>query len=118
MSTYQIYIGSNNATKELELDKIEDICSEHHEGFTIQPATGYWMGQREHTAVVTITDNQSKIDATIQELKNKLHQEAIAFQKVPMMHFIWEGYMRSRTTRVGRLALAYVILLILAYFVK
>jgi len=87
MNTYTLYIGSNNVTKLLELDTIESIVSERHEGFTIQQAVGYWLGQKEFTAVVTINDDQVTIMQTIERLKDVLHQDAIGYQVVPELKF-------------------------------
>lgn len=87
MKTYQLYIGANNDTKELELAKIEQIVGERHQGFTIYPATGYWMGTKEQSAVVVITDVQSKVNDTIRMLKSELKQDAVAWQALPVMHF-------------------------------
>lgn len=87
MKTFQLYIGSNNETHELELSKIEEICARRHQGFTVYPATGYWLGVKESRAVVAITDTQANINATIVELKAELSQDAIAWQSLPQMHF-------------------------------
>lgn len=87
MKTFQLYIGANNVTKQCEVDKIESIVGTNHEGFTVYPATGYWLGTKEQSVVVVITDTQAKIDATIQQLKTELEQDAIAWQALPVMHF-------------------------------
>lgn len=85
--TYQLYIGSNNRTKRLELAKIRRIVGARHEGFTVVPVTGYWHGEAEHTALVVIDDDDSKILATIATLKDELEQEAIGYQLAPQMQF-------------------------------
>lgn len=87
MRTYQLYIGSNNATKQLELGRIKAIVGHNHQGFTVYEATGHWLGTEERTAVVIITDEQAAINATIEQLKQELHQDAIAWQAAPVMHF-------------------------------
>jgi len=88
MRTYTLYIGSDNATTELELTKIERILSRRHKGFTIAQATGYWLGKRERTAVVTLHDEPAKVMATIEDLKTELHQDAIAYQMAPSLQFL------------------------------
>lgn len=85
--TYQLYIGSNNQTKELELAKINHIVGQRHEGFTVYPATGYWHGEQENTALVLIEDDDAKVIETINILKTELLQEAIGYQIVPQMQF-------------------------------
>jgi hypothetical protein len=87
MKTIELYIGSNNVTHELELDKIEKILANGHDGFTIQEAKGYWLGKPERTAVVTIAGDLDEILDTIDILKNELHQDAIAYRQVPSMVF-------------------------------
>lgn len=88
METFTIYIGSNNETKELELDRINSITSGNHKGFTLYTATGHWLGTEEATAVLIIHDEPAKIMDTIQTLKRELHQDAIAFQEVPTLQFV------------------------------
>ena len=87
MQTYTIYVGSNNATKQLELDKINKICSDNHDGFTLYTATGHWLGSEEATAVVVIHDDPAKIHETIDKLKTELYQDAIGYQISPTLQF-------------------------------
>jgi hypothetical protein len=87
MQTFTLYIGSNNETKELELDKIKQIISRSHDGFTIYTATGAWLGSEEATAVVLIHDIPEKIMATIAALRIDLHQDAIGYQIAPTLNF-------------------------------
>lgn len=88
MQTFTIYVGSNNDTKQLELDRINAIASGNHDGFTLYTATGHWLGTEEATAVLIIHDDPAKIMATINTLKKELHQDAIAFQEVPTLQFV------------------------------
>ena len=83
---YRLYIGSNNETKELELDKIKQVVSRYYEGFTIILATGYWKGNEEKTAVVEISTN-SWDTGVLHELKQELNQESIAYQILPELSF-------------------------------
>jgi hypothetical protein len=85
--TYQLFIGSNNATGQLELDKLEQILSSNHSGFTIVPATGYWQGAKEDSVAVIISDTARKVHATIRQLKAVLQQDAIAWQRVAELQF-------------------------------
>lgn len=88
MQTYTIYVGSNNETKQLELDQIRSIASKRHDGFTLYTATGYWLGSQEETAVLVIHDDPIKINMTITDLKLDLDQDAIGYQVAPTMHFV------------------------------
>lgn len=87
MQTFTIYVGSNNTTKQLELDKINKICSDNHDGFTLYTATGHWLGSEEATAVLVIHDAPAKIRATIARLKSELIQDAIGYQLAPTLQF-------------------------------
>nr|DAP00641.1 MAG TPA: hypothetical protein [Caudoviricetes sp.] len=79
--TIKAFIGSNNETKELEIDKIASTLSKNHEAFTLQyPVIGYWRGEAEQTAVLYLSDERSKVLNTLNELKEVLDQEAIAYQ--------------------------------------
>ena len=88
MKTFTIYVGSNNDTKQLELDRINNIASGNHEGYTLYTATGHWLGTEEATAVLIIHDQPAKIMATIEALKAELKQDAIAFQEAPTLQFV------------------------------
>ena len=88
-TTIKAYIGSNNITKELEVDKIIEVTNRRHAGFTLDsPLTGYWDGELEQTAVLTISDSKDKVLATLIELKEVLKQEAIAYQIENKLHII------------------------------
>jgi hypothetical protein len=87
MRTYTIYIGSNNETKRLELDRIREIVTRRHKGFTLYTATGYWLGSAEDTAVLIIFDTWSSIIRTLSDLKIDLEQDAIGYQESPEMVF-------------------------------
>lgn len=85
--TVNIYIGSNNTTKKLELAKIENILSRRHEGFTMIPCTGSWLGIKEKSLQVLLDDEQQRISDTLDTLKIELKQDAIAWQEVTPLHF-------------------------------
>lgn len=79
--TIKAFIGSNNETKELEVDKIISTVNANHEAFTLDyPVIGYWKSEAEQTAVLYLSDERSKVMNTLNELKEVLDQEAIAYQ--------------------------------------
>lgn len=88
MKTFRLYIGANNVTGSVELDKIEATLNQHFEGYTIEQATGYWLGKREDSAIVTISGQETKIIEAIKELKEVLGQEAIGYQVTTALNFI------------------------------
>lgn len=87
MQTFTLYIGSNNATGLLELDRINAMLAPRHQGYTIYTATGHWLGTEEDTAVIIIHDEPAKVHATIDALKTELEQDAIGWQQSPVMQF-------------------------------
>lgn len=86
--TLQLFIGSNNITHKVERDKLEQVLSKYHEGFTIQPAVGYWQGAREDSVTVIVSDDFDSIINTIQRLKQVLKQDAIAYHEVTELVFV------------------------------
>lgn len=72
----RLYIGSNNNTGILELEKIENILNTVYNGYTIINAVGYWNGKKENTAVVEIVNIDVK-DYVIEQLKKELLQDSI-----------------------------------------
>ena len=86
---YRLYIGSNNATKELEKDKALKIVSSNFEGFTSYEAVGYWQGQKEKTLIIEVeTQNKTRLSSCIQRLITELKQQAIGLAKTPAIEFI------------------------------
>jgi hypothetical protein len=85
----KLYIGSNNETKELEIQKIKEITGAVFEGFTFYEAMGFWRGLEEKTAIIEIeTEEEDKINHLIETLKKELKQEAIAVEILPSLKFI------------------------------
>ncbi len=87
--TIKAYLGSNNETGELQVDKMVEVLSREHDSFTLDyPVTGYWKGQLEETAVLYLKDSKYKVLQTLEMLKLELGQEAIAYQVENDLHFI------------------------------
>ena len=86
--TIELFIGSNNQTHRVERDKLEQVLAKYHEGFTLQPAVGYWQGAREDSVTVIISDDFDAIINTIQRLKQVLKQDAIAYHEVARLEFV------------------------------
>jgi hypothetical protein len=81
--TVQLYIGADNTTHDLDLERIGKIMSSNHEGYTIWPASGSWRGVSEPSAVVMVHGDHDAIAATIAQLKAELDQDAIGYQRMP-----------------------------------
>lgn len=87
--TIELFIGSNNKTHRVEIDKLEATLAKYHEGFTIKRGViGYWQGAREESVTVIIEDDYNAIIQTVQRLKQVLKQDAIALHEVAPLEFI------------------------------
>lgn len=87
--TIELFIGSNNHTHRVEVDKLEATLAKYHEGFTIKRGViGYWQGAREESVTVLISDDFETIRQTILKLKQVLKQDAIAYHEVSELEFI------------------------------
>ena len=75
MKYTKIYVGSNNVTKELEIEKIKEVMITAQQGYTIIEAMGIWKGEEEKTAIIEIYGNYNL--AIVGELKKELNQDSI-----------------------------------------
>lgn len=75
--TATLYVGADNATGEIDLDRLAKIVSKRHEGFTIVPARGYWQGRPEPSAQVIISSDGLDILPTVKDIKAELDQDAV-----------------------------------------
>lgn len=53
-----LLVGSNNETKELEIDKLCEIASTYVEDFTVSRTLGYWQGEPEQSVKLEIITNE------------------------------------------------------------
>ena len=87
--TIKAYLGSNNVTGELEVEKMVEVLNRAHDGFTLDyPVIGYWKGRPEETAVLYLKDTEYKVLQTLEVLKFELGQESIACQIESDLYFI------------------------------
>lgn len=70
----KIYVGSNNVTNVLEIEKIHDIL-DGLQGYTMTIAKGYWQGKLEDTAIIEIYGDYNL--GIISDLKRILQQGSI-----------------------------------------
>ena len=84
MNKFYLYIGSNNITKVLEIEKAIEIISGYFEGFTAYEVVGYWKGHKEKTLKVEIVAEAGEVMITklCKDLAEKLDQEAILLEKI------------------------------------
>jgi len=87
MASFNLFIGSNNKTKKLEVDKIEKVLNKRHSGYTLEYCIGYWKGAKEKSVKVSVSDDGELVMQSIKELKRELQQESIAYQEAPELSF-------------------------------
>lgn len=86
---YKLYVGSNNETKELEMDKIESILQANLDGYTLYSARGCWKGVSEDSVIIEVQGvSYEKIMEIASTLRDSLEQDAVALQEVPDLSFI------------------------------
>lgn len=88
MNTLELFIGSNNTTHKVEVNKLKAVLNQYHKGWTMQNALGSWLGTEEDSVIVTISDDKTTIMSTINRLKQELQQDAIAYREVTPLEFI------------------------------
>ena len=78
------YIGWNNETHELEMDKIEKTLNAHFEGYSASEIIGYWKGSKERTLQVQVVTDSSdtELAKTAKELCKVLKQDAVMLEIV------------------------------------
>lgn len=85
--TFNLYIGSDNKTGELNREAIENTLNGFYEGWTIVEARGSWHGISEDSVIITVVSTENDINTIISILKNKLNQESIAYQRMSNLIF-------------------------------
>ena len=85
--TYQLYIGANNITGDVETPLIERVLAVYYDGFTLQPSVGFWLGKKEQSVIVTVTSDVNTLNTVLSELKEVLHQDAIAWHEIANLQF-------------------------------
>lgn len=82
MNSYDVIVGSNNDTGELELDVIIQITSKYYEEYMINPnIISINHGSREGLAIVTVTSDDGVLIEYMADLKARLNQNEIAYRK-------------------------------------
>lgn len=76
------YIGANNETHELEVEKITEVISGTFDGFTASEVVGYWKGSKERSLrVEVVTDEEPAVLARVaKELAQQLNQESVMLE--------------------------------------
>lgn len=84
-----IYVGADNDTGTLELDRIRNVLDKRHtDGYTIFQAQGCWHGHSEPCAVCVITGTTRQITGTAARLQAECRQEAVGVQFTNPIQFV------------------------------
>ena len=75
MKLTKIYVGSNNETGVLELDKIISVLDRWEDNFSIIEAMDFYNSKEEKTAIIEIYGNYNL--GIVPELKRELKQDSI-----------------------------------------
>lgn len=85
--SFMLFVGADNATGQLDSERIGKILASRHDGYTMWQAEGCWQGKTEPSAVILVSDTRDQVMATMAQLKTELRQDAIGWQTVPSMQF-------------------------------
>lgn len=83
--TYRLLVGANNRTKRVQKRKACGVVSRYFEAYTVYETRGYWRRKSEQSLTIEIIAdgrNVRTIKKLARELKEALHQEAIALDIV------------------------------------
>ena len=77
---YRIY------TEDKNVSKVEEIVSRYFPGFTIITCQGYWKGEKEHSIIIEICENDvcahNEVVAITKEIKRINDQKEVLVQKI------------------------------------
>jgi hypothetical protein len=80
--TFQLYVGADNTTDVLDRPTLFRVLDERHEGYTVTFATGAWEGKHQESAVVTLSDTESRVRATAASLRYSLDQDSVGMVRI------------------------------------
>lgn len=81
MNSYDVIVGSNNKTGELETERIIEITSRYYDKYMIIPhVISVENGSREELAIVVVTSDENKLIKYCTEVRRELNQREIAYR--------------------------------------
>ena len=82
MNSYDVIVGSNNETGELELDRIISITSKYYDEYMVNPdVISVNNGEREDLAIIVVTSDESTLTTYMTELRTELNQREVAYRR-------------------------------------
>lgn len=82
MDSYDVIVGSNNETGELELDRFISITSKYYDKYMVNPGVvSVNNGEREDLAIIVVTSDESTLMTYMTELRTELNQREVAYRR-------------------------------------
>ena len=82
MNSYDVIVGSNNETGELELERIISITSKYYDEYMVNPGVvSVNNGEREDLAIIVVTSDESTLTTYMTELRTELNQREVAYRR-------------------------------------
>lgn len=82
MNSYDVIVGSNNETGELELDRIISITSKYYDEYMVNPGViSVNNGDREDLAIIVVTSDEPTLMTYMTELRTELNQREVAYRR-------------------------------------
>lgn len=82
MDSYDVVVGSNNETGELELDRIISITSKYYDEYMVNPGViSVNNGEREDLAIIVVTSDESTLMTYMTDLRIELNQREVAYRR-------------------------------------
>ena len=89
MNSYDVIVGSNNETGELELDRIISITSKYYDEYMVNPGViSVNNGECENLAIIVVTSDESTLMTYMTELRTELNQREVAYRKAGKINSI------------------------------
>ena len=89
MNSYDVIVGSNNETGELELDRIISITSKYYDEYMVNPGViSVNNGEREDLAIIVVTSDEPTLMTYMTELRTELNQREVAYRRAGKINSI------------------------------
>lgn len=84
MNQFNLYIGSDNTSGEVDIFKLTEYLNTIFDGYTITHGKGYWKSKAENMAIVTIftTKTRTELVYIVAQLCRILKQDCIVLQSI------------------------------------
>lgn len=82
MNSYDVIVGSNNKTGELETERIIEITSRYYDKYMIiSHVISVENCSREELAIVVVTSDENKLIKYCTEVRRELNQHEVAYRQ-------------------------------------